>query len=811
MDTIPYPGRGIKTADKRKKGNRAHHMTSSDNYDAQHDSAEQLGVTYNLFAMSGSRPDPIVTTICVDGKLLSMEIDTGATLSIISEETWNQHWSTPRPRLEGTRDTLRTHTGQCVKVTGIADVTVVAKTGSEHVLPLMVVPGNGPSLLGRNWLSTLQLDWSTIHHMNMTSSTQNPQLRALLKKHSAGFSDTHQAIKTNVAKIYVDDNEVPKYFKARPLPYVMRDMVDKELDRLLAEDIIEPVQNSDWAAPVVPVMKADKTVKLCGDYKLTVNQVAKLDRYPLPRIEDLYAQLGNGTTYTKLDMRHAYEQIELYPESRKYVTINTPRGLFTYKRLPYGVSSAPGIFQRVMDSLLKGIPNTMVYLDDVLVTGPTDDEHLQTLDRVLERLFQAGFCMKESKCQFMSSEVEYLGHRIDAKGIHAAGDALTAVRDAPALANVPELRSYLGMVNHYGRFLPDLATTLAPMHQLLKADTKWRWGKTEQKAFDQTKELLSSPLVMTHFDSTKPLVLTCDASPYGVGSVLAHIMEDGEEKPIAYHSRRLSPAEKNYAQIDKEGLAVIVGLAKFHKYLWGRPFLIVTDHRPLLGLFGEKRAVPQMLSPRMQHWALTLAAYEYQIIHRPGLSIPQSDALSRLPVANAPILVPVPADTIMTMQYMDMSPVTASDIRRETARDPVLSQVFLRTRDGFQQHDDNEQLKPYIQRKDELSIHDGCLMWGIWVIVPSRFRPVLLDELHNAHSGIVRMKAVGRSLMWWPGIDLDIERTVNSCDTCRRSRPKPAEAPLQPWSFPERPWSRLYIDYAGPFMGKMILVGSGGD
>ena len=302
---------------------------------------------------------------------------------------------------------------------------------------------------------------------------------------------------------------------------------------------------------------------------------------------------------------------------------------------------------------------------------------------------------------------------------------------------------------------------------------------------------------MTHFDSTKPLVLTGDASPYGVGSVLVHIMEDGEEKPIAYHSRRLSPAEKNYAQIDKEGLAVIVGLAKFHKYLWGRPFLIVTDHRPLLGLFGKKRAVSQTLSSRMQRWALTLAAYEYQIIHRPGLCIPQADALSRLPVASAPTRVPAPADTIMTMQYMDLSPVTASDIRRETARDPVLSQVFLRTRDGFQRHEDNEQLKPYIQRKDELSIHDGCLIWGIRVIVPSRFRHVLLDELHSAHSGIVRMKAFGRSWMWWPGIDLDIEQRVNSCDTCRRSRPKPAEAPLQPWSFPERPWSRLHIDYAG--------------
>ena len=200
-----------------------------------------------------------------------------------------------------------------------------------------------------------------------------------------------------------------------------------------------------------------------------MNQVAKLDRYPIPRIEDLYAQLGNGTTYTKLDMRHAYEHIQLYPDSRKYVTINTPRGLFTYKRLPYGVSSARGIFQRFMDSLLKGIPNTMVYLDDVLVTGPTEDEHLQTLDRVLERLVQAGFRLKETKCQLLSDEVDYLGHRIDAEGIHPSGEALSAVRDAPGPTNITELRSYLGMVNHYGRFLPNLAG----MHQVLKKDTKW--------------------------------------------------------------------------------------------------------------------------------------------------------------------------------------------------------------------------------------------------------------------------------------------------------------------------------------------------
>ena len=192
----------------------------------------------------------------------------------------------------------------------------------------MVLPGNGLSLHGRNWLSKLKLDWAVVHQLNASHSTwkQQPQLQAVLDKYAIGFTDSHQAVRTYAAKIYVDNEAIPKYYKSRPLPYVMRDMVDKEIDRLLTEDIIEPVKYSDWAAPVVPVMKADKNVRLCGDYKLTVNQVAKLDRYPIPRIEDLYAHLGNGTTYTKLDMRHAYEQIQLHPDSLKYVTINAPRG-----------------------------------------------------------------------------------------------------------------------------------------------------------------------------------------------------------------------------------------------------------------------------------------------------------------------------------------------------------------------------------------------------------------------------------------------------------------------------------------------------
>ena len=212
--------------------------------------------------------------------------------------------------------------------------------------------------------------------------------------------------------------------------------------------------------------------------------------------QHLYAQLRKGNMYIKLDMRHTYEQIELHPDSGKFVTINTPRCLFTYKWLPYDVSSALGIFHRVMDSLLKAIPNTMVYLDDILVTEPTEDEHLETLELVLECLAQAGFRLKASKYSILNEEVEYLGHMVDAEGIHSSDTTLSTIHEAPAPTNISELRFYLGMVNHSGRFLPNLATVLAPTHQLLRKDTKWYWRKAQQEAFDRTEEILSSPLTV---------------------------------------------------------------------------------------------------------------------------------------------------------------------------------------------------------------------------------------------------------------------------------------------------------------------------
>ena len=287
-----------------------------------------------------------------------------------------------------------TYTGEKIKVLAVAKVHVRDRLTSQvHLLPLRIVCGSGPTLLGRDWISTLDVDWTKgkLHHM------ESSDIDSLLNKYSTLFSESSDTIKGVQAHIHVKPDAKPKYFKARPLLYILKKKVDDEINRLLTQKIIEPVETSEWAAPIVPVPKPDSAVRLCGDYKVTVNPASDVDRYPIPRIADLYASLGGGKWFCRLDLKHAYEQIQLHPESRKYVTINTHRGLFTYTVLPYGVSSAPSIFQRVIDTVLQGIPRTLVYLDDCLIAGDTQKETLTTLKVVFSRLEYVGFRLKKRK------------------------------------------------------------------------------------------------------------------------------------------------------------------------------------------------------------------------------------------------------------------------------------------------------------------------------------------------------------------------------------------------------------------------------
>ena len=758
---------------------------------------------YHLYTVgnSGSSGKPLEVKLLLNNKPVVMEVDTGASRTIMSKSVFQSTFGSCNLR---TSDViLKTYSGEVVKVIGSMEVEVL-HNGKKQKLPLLIVDGAGPSLLGRNWLKNIKLDWHQL--FNMAISKPSP-LAKVLEDHQEVFEPELGKLKGYEAKLYIDEAAKPRFCRARPVPFSMKPLVSKELDKLLEQGVLKPVDFAEWAAPIVPVLKSDQqSVRICGDFKMTINPVTKLDRYPLPHTEDLLANLSGGTLFSKLDLTQAYQQITLDEESQKLVVINTHKGLFRFTRLPFGVSSAPGIFQRVMESILQGISGIAVFLDDILISGKSEAEHLATLKEVLSRLSKAGLRLQKHKCKFMVSEVQYLGYKIDAAGLHPLPEKVKAIHAAPAPTDVSQLKSYLGLISYYGKFIPNLSTMMAPLYKLLRKSVPWKWGALEQKAFADSKAELASSSVLAHFDPSLDLTLACDASSYGVGAVLAHRLPDGSERPIAFASRTLAEAEKKYSQIEKEGLACVFGVKRFHYYLFGRPFSLVTDHKPLLSLFSETKGIPMQASGRIQRWALLLSNYRYTVRYRTSSAHSNADALSRLPLKELPASIPTPAETVLLFDQLDSGPITSAKVRLESSRNPMLARVLQFVMSGWPHSCPDEEMKPYWYRRTELSCIHGCLLWGNRVVVPEPLRQAVIHQLHESHPGIVCMKSIGRMFAWWPQFDKDLENFVRKCPTCQSQQSLPPVAPLCPWVWPSNPWSRIHIDFAGPFQGCYIFI-----
>ena len=277
---------------------------------------------------------------------------------------------------------------------------------------LLVVAGSGPCLLGRDWLKIVRLDWRKIGKVNATSVSVKSRVAALQKQYQEVFSETLGTITPFQAKLSVVPNAPPKFFKPRSVPFALCKRVENELDRLEGEGVLEKTHYSEWAAPVVAVPKPDGRLRLCGDYKVTINPSLDVDQYPLPKPEDIYATQSGGQQFTTLDLTHAYNQLVLDEKSRKYVTTNTQKGLYQYTRLPFGIASAPAVFQRTMDTILQGIGGIACYIDDIIINGKTTEEHLEHLEEVLRRLLRHGVHVKKPKCRFLQSSMIFLGHAL---------------------------------------------------------------------------------------------------------------------------------------------------------------------------------------------------------------------------------------------------------------------------------------------------------------------------------------------------------------------------------------------------------------
>ncbi|KII64969.1 Transposon Tf2-8 polyprotein [Thelohanellus kitauei] len=443
-------------------------------------------------------------------------------------------------------------------------------------------------------------------------------------------------------------------------------------------------------------------------------------------------------------------------------------GLFRYTRLPFGVSSAPLIFQQTMDEILNGIERVTWYLDGIIVSGKDRKEHVERLTEVLMRLNKAGLTTKKKN-------VKFLGHKIDKNGIHPCKENLDAIRKMPSPSCVKELKSFLGSISYYSRSIQNLHTKCAPFYELTRKGNVWKWNQDDE--------------------------LVSDASNVGIGAVLLQTNEEGVYKPVSYSSRTLSAAERNYSTTDKEALAIIFGVRKFHQYLCGRKFDLITDHKPLESIFGERPGSPTTGSARLVRWRLILNGYNFEAKYKPGKENFIEDTLSRLPNPNTKQTSEERSMENITGLIKQIKSETIMDrrlLKEETGRDKILAAVKnIQALDG--QENNNTAL-------NTISIEEDIIFYNDRMIIPSKLRNTVVIMIHQGHPWIVAMKSLSKNYVRWPGIRKSCEIMVKSCKSCQENQAKPVEHCIFPWITPDKPWHRIHVDYTGPIEGIMWLA-----
>ncbi|UYV74269.1 K02A2.6-like, partial [Cordylochernes scorpioides] len=752
-----------------------------------------ISVTIPEYKINFASSDPpYLMELKVEGNFIKFEMDTGSGLTLISEKDFKN--SLQHLKLEKASIIVRTYDGTVVPILGKINVKVECQD-ITYKLRALVVKGEKRALMGREWINRLKLGCFAVKHMPVEITIEE-----ILKENQALFVETTEPIKGFTFSVNMCDVN-PIFHKARPVPFAIRPAVTEALDKMVAKGYLCEVASSKWATPVVVVPKKNKEIRICCDFKVTLNKYLDTAAYPLPTQQDLFSTLAKGKYFSKLDLRNAYLQLEVDPGTRPLLTINTHKGLFRFKRMPFGLANAPSYFQSVMDRVLSGIGGVICYIDDVLIATASIEEHLALLKTIFARLAKYNIKLKKEKCLFLQKEIEYLGHLVTGEGIRPLDHKVQAIQKAKTPTNISELRSFLGLVNFYGKFIPNLPELLKPLHELLHKKRPWVWTKECGEAIDKCKNSITSERVLVPYDTTLPLCLATDASQIGVGAVLSHIIE-GQERPIMFASRTLSGAEQNYSQIEKEALAIIYGVTKFHQFIYGRKFILITDHKPLVTILGPKSGIPTLSTSRLQRWALILSAYTYDIKFRRTQDHGNADLLSRFPVGCEEI---PRLNNVYALSFVEELPITAEEIAKETEKDEVLSLAKFYTQQGWPEKV-ADHLRPYFQRKLELTVDGECLVWGMRVVIPPSLRIKMLNCLHETHSGMNKMKAVARSHFWWPNLDTQIEFLVNKCRSCQQSQDGPNKGKWQPWKWSTRPWQRIHIDFANKENINLLIV-----
>lgn len=567
-----------------------------------------------------------------------------------------------------------------------------------------------------------------------------------------------------------------------------------------------------------PKPKNPDEVRCCIDMRLP-NQAVKRERHPTPTLEELMCDLTGACHFSKLDLRKGYLQIPLAPESRYITTFSTHKGLRQYTRLIFGLSSAPEVFQNEIQKVLQGVQGAKNISDDILLFGKTKMEHDQALQATFQRLRENGPTLNPDKCVYDKSHLDFYGDTFSAAGVSADPRKVKEVQAIAAPQNAAEVRSLLGLTNYVSRFIEDYATVTEPLRQLTRKDTPFSWTSECQNALNELKTRLTSETVMSYYDPSKPTVLTVDASPVGLGAVLAQTSTDlkGEEEVhiVAYASRALTDVEQRYSQTEKEALAIVWGCEKFHLYLYGHTFNLKTDHEPLEMIFRNPKSRPPA---RIERWQLRLQQYDFTVTYRSGDGNP-ADYLSRHPISGIPHKRSTAEEYVnFVVENAIPKAMTLQEVQEASNQDSTLHSLksliqsgrwsSLKTPDWVPKDADIVELRAYSKIRQELTVTaSGLILRGTQVVIPAKLRDKAIELAHEGHQGVAKAKALIREKVWFPGINTMVEDEVTKCFPCQAVGPATRPEPLKMTEMPKHPWQSLNMDFLGSLpTGEMLLV-----
>jgi hypothetical protein len=799
----------IAPACKEKKGNEYKKKEGKTNFvkNQEYDEEEEENAINYLLKMSDveSHVPAKQMNINLNGQPLKMEIDSGASFSLIGYDTYKKYFPEGSELLSTSVKMQAWGQAKYLKPLGAVPVSLrLEGDAAPRKLRLLVMRTSGPALVGRNWFEALDIDVSTPKvRLNRVAAVP-----AGFEEFAEVFEDKLGCFNGEPIHLEMKENFRPVQRPPRSVPFALREAAGKALDKLVKAGVLEPVDASDWATPVVVVEKQDGSVRICADYSSTVNPQTKKADYPPDEFDRLISSIGNGFHFTKIDLADAYLQFRVDEEAAEMLTINTLKGRFKFKRLPPGLSVAPGVFLRKVQALFAHLKNVFVYFDDILIYAKDKKELQKITAQVLQILKDKNLKVKLQKCLFDVSEVEYLGYNLTSKGVKPTDSKLAAIEQMPPPENVDQLRSYLGFVNYYNRFVPSKSQIFQPLFRLLQQDVPFEWTEDCQKAMDEVKRALTTAPALTYYDVTRPLRLACDGSQKGLGAVLSHVDSDGHEVPIMHISRSLKKAERNYSQVENEALAVTWAVKKLKKFLWGRRFEIVTDHLPLLRIFNPEKCIPEMLPGKIKRYALFLREFLYVITHKAGKDHSNADCLSRLPLPDCEGEDELFGD--LKIAFLDFvgpeKVVSAEDLKRETAKDVELEAVRQTLLHGRPKYTLGDAFLPFKRRWESMSVANGVVLFAERAVVPKSLQAKVTKQLHQNHFGEARMKSAARGVVWWPGMDDDLTREAKSCVPCLSANNAPAKLPTLPWSKPLAPWSRVHLDFGETQRGKTFLI-----